>query len=130
MMAAIVVPAGSRSIAMTCAFLVPVRILSSADGAARAEFGRFDDLDLVAFTWRERGAVLRLDFDVVMGSSEVLYDVLRRTTSAPPKANHPAGLDPKAAAAAPISHIHAPFARECQSILSNMIALLQTRDRG
>jgi hypothetical protein len=58
-----------------------------------------------------------------MGSSEVLYDVLRRTTSAPPKANHPAGLDPKAAAAAPISDIHARFARECQSILSNMIAL-------
>jgi len=29
---------------------VPVRILSSADEAIRAEFGRFDDLDLVAFT--------------------------------------------------------------------------------
>ena len=83
MMAAIVVPA--CSIATTCAFLLPARVLASEPEAASTGTGRFDDLLLAVFTVRELVTVLRLDFVLVMGPSQGLRDAIRRTTSAPPR---------------------------------------------
>jgi hypothetical protein len=90
-MDAIVAPAPSCSIATTRAFFVPVRIFGRAVGAVPEDSGRFADLDLAVFTWRERGAGLRLEH----------------------------------ASAAPSPHINARFAKECQCILSKMMALWQ-----
>jgi hypothetical protein len=85
MMAAIVVPARSRSIATTCACLVPARVLASAPETAPTDTDRFDDLRLAVFAGRDPVAVLRLDFVLVMGPSQGLRDAIRRTTSAPPR---------------------------------------------
>ena len=123
MMAAIVVPARSRSIATTCAFLVPARVLGGAPEAAPTGTGRFDDLRLAVLTGRERVTVLSLDFVLVMGSSRGLRDAIRRTTSAPPRQITRRGSAQKRASAASSQHSNARFAEECQSILSNMIAL-------
>jgi hypothetical protein len=84
MMAATVVPARSCSIATTCAFLLPARVLATAEVAITGT-GRFDDLRLVVFAGRERVVALGLDFVLVMGSSRGLRDAIRRTTSAPPR---------------------------------------------
>ena len=51
-MAAIVAPARSRSIAITCAFLVPVRVVGSPVATVRAGAVRFDDR-LVEYTLDE-----------------------------------------------------------------------------
>jgi len=89
MIAAIVVPAGIRSIARMRACLVSGRIAVFEDeGASRMR-------DLVLFVDREveRAAALGFDLGLVMESSEV-----RATPSAAPpqprRANHPAGRDP------------------------------------
>ena len=85
MMAEIVVPAWFLSMARTCEFLVPARALATAAEAALTGAGRFDDLRIAIFTGRAVVAVLRLDLVLVMGASRGLRDVIRRTTSAPPR---------------------------------------------
>src|SRR6516165_11755175 len=121
MMAAIVVPARSRSIATTCAFLVPARVLGAPE-AVPTGTGRFDDLRLIVFG-RARVMAFGLDLVLVMGASGGLRDAIRRTTSAPPRQVTRRGPAQKRASAASIHHSNARFAEECQSILSNMIAL-------
>src|ERR1700752_5115433 len=69
MMAAVVAPARSCSIATTRAFLVPARALASAPETVLTGSGRFNDLRLAVLTRRERVAVLGLDFVLVMGPS-------------------------------------------------------------
>ena len=87
--AAIVVPAGVRSIAMIRACLVSGRIAVFEDDGAN----RMRVLDLLVDREVERTAAFGLDLGLVMGSSEV-----RATPSAAPpqprRANHPAGRDP------------------------------------
>jgi hypothetical protein len=89
MIAAIVVPAGVRSIAMIRACLVSGRIAVFEDEGAN----RTRVLDLLVDREVERTAAFGLDLGLVMGSSEV-----RATPSAAPpqprRANHPAGRDP------------------------------------
>src|SRR5664279_41468 len=67
MMAAIVVPAGARSITMMRASLVSGRIADFDDAAAN----RARDLPLLIFRAAELLAILVLDLALVMGSSEV-----------------------------------------------------------
>src|SRR5450759_2352993 len=67
MMAAIVVPAGARSIAMMRACLVSVRTADFDDAAA----DRARDLPLLIFRAAERVVTLVFDLDLVMGSSEL-----------------------------------------------------------
>lgn len=90
MIAAIVVPAGIRSIAMIRACLVSGRIAVFKDEGAN----RKRVLDLLVDREVERTAAFCLDLGLVMGSSEV-----RATPSAAPpqprRANHPAGRDPR-----------------------------------
>lgn len=90
MIAAIVVPAGIRSIAMIRACLVSGRIAVFKDEGAN----RMRVLDLLVDREVERTAAFCLDLGLVMGSSEV-----RATPSAAPpqprRANHPAGRDPR-----------------------------------
>src|SRR6266436_3617844 len=89
MIAAIVVPAGIRSIARMRACLVSGRIAVFEDEGA----SRVRDLDLLVDREVERAAAFSFDLGLVMGSSEV-----RATPSAAPpqprRANHPAGRDP------------------------------------
>src|SRR6266550_9526511 len=89
MIAAIVVPAGIRSIAMIRACLVSGRIAVFEDEGA----DRMRVLDLLVDRELERTAAFGLDLGLVMGSSEV-----RATPSAAPpqprRANYPAGRDP------------------------------------
>src|SRR6516162_3913975 len=122
MMAAIVVPARSCSIATTCAFLVPARVLGGAPDAVPMGTGRLDDLRLVIFG-RARVIAFVLDLVLVMGASGDLRDAIRRTTSAPPRQVTRRGSTQKRASAASSHHSNARFAEECQSIPSNMIAL-------
>jgi hypothetical protein len=129
MMAAIVVPARSFSMARTWAFLVPLRALASVPEPASTGSGRFDDLRLAVFAGRERVTVLSLDFVLVMGASQGLRDAIRRTTSAPPRCMTRRGSAQKHASAAPSPHSNARFEEECQSISSNMIALAG-KDKG
>ena len=80
---------------------------------------------------RERGFDLRvvraaerveaLDFDFVMGSSEVVRRDPPHHLS-PARANRPAGQDPKAVSTAASSHSNAPIKPESQSILSKIVA--------
>src|SRR6266849_92433 len=67
MIAAIVAPAGVRSIAMMRACLVAGRAAGFDDAGA----GRLRDLDLLDFREAERVAALVVDLGLVMGSSEV-----------------------------------------------------------
>jgi hypothetical protein len=83
-MAAFIVPARSCSIATTCAFLLPARVLATAPEAAMTGIGS-DDLVLADFTGRALVTVIVLDFVLVMGSSRGLRDAIRRTTSTPPR---------------------------------------------
>src|SRR6267378_8358951 len=89
MIAAIVVPAGVRSIAMIRACLVSGRVAVYEDEGD----SRVRDLDLLVDREVERAAALGFDLGLVMESSEV-----RATPSAAPpqprRANHPAGRDP------------------------------------
>src|SRR5712671_5260984 len=89
MIAAIVVPAGVRSIAMIRACLVSGRIAVFADEGA----DRMRVLDLLVDREMGPAAALGFDLGLVMGSSEV-----RATPSAAPpqprRANYPAGRDP------------------------------------
>src|SRR5258706_6642982 len=91
MIAAIVAPAGDRSIAMMRACLVWAPVAGLNDpGADRAR-----DLGLLVFRAAERVAAFGLDLGLVMGSSEVCAT----PSVAPPQprpANRPAGQDPEA----------------------------------
>jgi len=91
MIAAIVVPAGIRSIARMRACLVSGRIAVFEDEGAN----RVRDLDILVDREVERAAAFSFDLGLVMGSSEV-----RATPSAAPpqprRANHPAGQNPEA----------------------------------
>jgi hypothetical protein len=80
MIAATVAPAGFLSIAMMLACLVSGRAPDSDDAAAE----RLRDMGLAVFRAVERVADFGLDLGLVMGSSKVLRDAIRRTTSAPP----------------------------------------------
>jgi len=95
MMAAIVVPAGVRSIARMRACLVPGCVAGFADEGT----DRVRDLGLLVFRGPERDVALAFDLDLVMGSSEVIA-----TPSAalpqPRPGKTPAGQDPKRAFAA------------------------------
>src|SRR5712672_3126157 len=91
MIAAIVAPAGVRSIAMIRACLVSGRIAIFEDeGASQVRV-----LDLLADREVERAAALGFDFGLVM------WDPLRFVRRQPPhhlspaQANYPAGRDPK-----------------------------------
>ena len=113
MIAAIVVPAGVRSIAMIRACLVSGRIAVFDDEGAN----RMRVLDLLVDREVERTAAFGLDLGLVMGSSEV-----RATPSAAPpqprRANHPAGRDPMGAPRPhPSRHSNAPIKDESQSFL-------------
>jgi hypothetical protein len=92
--------------------------LARAPETAATVTDRFDDLRLAAFAGRERVAILRLDFVLVMGR-----DAIRRTTPTPPGQMTRQGRPQKRAAAASSPNSNARFAEECQSILGNMIAL-------
>jgi len=78
--AAIVPPAGARSIAMMRACLVSGR----AAGFDDTGVGRLRGAVLTNFRPVERVAVFGFDLGFVMGSSEVSRGAVRRTTSAPP----------------------------------------------
>src|SRR5258705_12680542 len=67
MMAAIVAPAGARSMATIWACLVPGRIADLGDAGA----DRLRDVASAVFRAVERVAAFGLDLDLVMGSSEV-----------------------------------------------------------
>src|SRR5467141_5084137 len=113
MIAAIVVPAGVRSIAMIRACLVSGRIAVFDDEGAN----RMRVLDLLVDREVERTAAFGLDLGLVMGSSEV-----RATPSAAPpqprRANHPAGRDPMGRLGrTPSRHSNAPIKDESQSFL-------------
>src|SRR5258706_929643 len=121
MMAAIVAPAGARSIARMRACLVSGRAEVFGDEWADRERG----LDLLVVRAAERVEALDLDFDLdfVMGSSE-LCDAIRRTTSAPPGQN-PGRARPRSAHSPLQSHhSNAPIKPVSQSILSKIVALL------
>jgi hypothetical protein len=106
MIAAIVVPAGVRSIAMIRACLVSGRIAVFEDEGAN----RMRVLDLLVDREVERTAAFGLDLGLVMGSSEV-----RATPSAAPPqprpGKTPAGQDPEAR----IRHFKSPQQRSDQT---------------
>ena len=118
MIAAIVAPAGVRSIAMMRACLVAGRAADFDD----AGVGRLRDLDLLDFGEAERVAALAVDLGLVMGSSEA-----HATPSAAPPQPRPGqitrqGQTPKRASAAPSHHSNAPITPESQSFLSKIVA--------
>jgi hypothetical protein len=80
MIAAIVAPAGFLSIAMARACLVSGR----EAGFDAAGANRFRDAGLPVFRTFERVAAFGFDLGLVIESSEILRDAIRRTTSAPP----------------------------------------------
>jgi hypothetical protein len=92
MIAAIVAPAGVRSIAIIRACLVSGPAADLDDAGA----DRLRDAGLAVFRAVGRVAAIGLVLGLVMGSSEVSCDAIRRTTSAPPGQFTPAGLDPEA----------------------------------
>ena len=101
---------------------MPARVLATAPEVAPWGIGRLDDLRLVVFG-RARVIAFGLDLVLVMGASGGLRDAIRRTTSPPPRQVTRRGPAQKRASAASSHHSNARFAEECQSILSNMIAL-------
>src|SRR5258708_30562819 len=120
MIAAIVAPAGVRSIAMMRACLVSGRVADLDDFVT----GRARDLEALVFRAAERVAALAFDLGlVIMGSSEVCA-----TPSAarpqPRPGKTPGRADPEAASAAPSLHSNAPIKPKSQSILSKLLALL------
>src|ERR1022692_3597653 len=120
MMAAIVVPAGARSIAMMRACLVSVRTADFDDAAA----DRARDLPLLIFRAAERVATLVFDLDLVMGSSEVGAT----PSAAPPQPRlgklAGRGRTRSAPSVARSRYSNAPFKHESQSILSKIVAQL------
>src|SRR6202171_3831911 len=115
--AAIVAPAGARSMATIWACLVPGRVAGLGDAGA----DRLRDVGLAVFRAVERVAAFGLDLDLVMGSSEVHA----APSAAPPQPRPdkaPGGAIPKRALFAPSHHSNAPIKPESQSILSKIVA--------
>src|SRR5258708_6956959 len=125
MMAAIVAPAGDRSIAMMRACLVSGRDARLDD--AGTDCVRV--LPLLIFRAAERVATLVFDLNLVMGSSGVAR---RRPPHhlGPARANGRQGKTPKRASAAPSPHSNAPIKHGSQSILSKIVARWAGRFSG
>jgi len=70
------------------------------------------------------GRSFRLGFGLGHGILRSSRGAIRRTTSAPPGAKHPAGPDPKARLSRPSHRSNAPIRNESQSFLRKKIALL------
>src|SRR5260370_28601815 len=120
MIAAIVAPAGVRSIAMMRACLVLGRVGDLDAGSTDCS----RDLGLLAFRAGKRAAAFGLDLGLVMGSSEVHA----APSAAPPqprlgKTPGRARI-PRRAPVAPSHHSNAPIRQESQSILSKIVALM------
>src|SRR6202166_2079567 len=114
--AAIVAPAGARSMATIWACLVSGRVADLGDAGA----DRLRDVGLAFFRAVERVAAFGLDLGLVMGSSEV-----HATPSAAPPQPRPGngqGQIPKRASAARSHHSNAPIKPESQSFLSKIVA--------
>src|SRR5258706_9787353 len=106
MMAAIVAPAGVRSIASMRACLVS----GCAAGFAYEGTDRVRDLGLLVFRVPERVVALAFDLDLVMGSSEVMRRHPPHHLS-PARAKPRAGQDPEAR----IRHFKSPQQRSDQT---------------
>src|ERR1700736_5463944 len=121
MIAAIVAPAGVRSIARMRACLVPGRVEVFGDECADREPGL--DLLVVRATVRVEALDFDFDLDFLMGSSK-LCDAVRRITSAPPGQNP--GRARLRSAHSPLQshHSNAPIEPVSQSNLSKKVALL------
>src|SRR5258707_7166333 len=117
MIAAIVAPAGLRSIARMRACLVSDRADVSGDECADRR------LDLLIVCPAERVETLDFDLDFVMGSSEVM----RRHPPHHLSPANPAGQDLEASLSRSPSHdSNAPIRPKSQSNLSNIVARLTT----
>src|SRR6202790_2421683 len=117
MIAAMVAPAGVRSIAMMRACLVS----GPAAGFDDAGAGRLREAGLAVFRAVERVAAFDLDLGLVMGSSEV--DAT--PSAAPPQprpGKTPGRARPRSRPQPPRHHSNAPFKPESQSFLSKIVA--------
>src|SRR6266516_5232137 len=121
MIAAIVAPAGVRSIARMRACLVSGRVTVFEDEGADRERG----LDLLIVRAAERVEALDLDFnlDFVMGSSEVMRRHPPHHLS-PARAKPRQGKTRKREAPLQSHHSNAPIKPVSQSNLSKLVALL------
>src|SRR5258707_11361026 len=118
MIAAIVAPAGVRSIARMRACLVSGRVEVFGDECADLERG----LGLLVFRVPERVVALAFDLDLVMESSEVMRRHPPHHLS-PAQAKPRQGKTPKRAFATSSHHSNAPIKPESQSNLSKIVAL-------
>ena len=119
MIAAIVAPAGVRSIARMRACLVSGRVEVFGDECADRERG----LDLRVVRAAERVVALAFDLDLVMGSSEVVRRHPPHHLS-PARAKPRQGKTPKRAFATSSHNSNAPIEPVSQSNLSKIVALL------
>src|SRR3989475_7615236 len=117
MIAAIVAPAGVRSIARMRACLVSGRAEVFGDECADRKRG----LDLLVTRADERVEALDFDLDLVMGSSEVMRRHPPHHLS-PARAKPRQGKTPKRAFATSSHHSNAPLKPISQSILSKIVA--------
>src|SRR5713101_2027661 len=119
MIAAIVAPAGVRSIARMRACLVSGRVEGFGDECTDRERG----LDLLLVRLPDRVVALAFDLDLVMGSSEVMRRHPPHHLS-PARAKPRQGKTPKRAFATSSHHSNAPIRPVSQSNLSKIVALL------
>jgi hypothetical protein len=119
MIAAIVAPAGVRSIASMRACFVSGRVEVFGDECADRERG----LDLLVLRAAERVEALDFDLDFVMGSSEVMRRHPPHHLS-PARTKPRQGKTPKRSLATSSHHSNAPIEPVRQSNLSKIIALL------
>src|ERR1700674_1325505 len=119
MIAAIVAPAGARSIARMRACLLSGRVEVPGDECADRARG----LDLVVVRAAERVEALDLDLNLVMGSSEVMRRHPPHHLS-PARAKPRQGKTPKRAFATSSHHSNAPIEPVSQPNLSKIVALL------
>src|SRR5437899_4820638 len=120
MIAAIVAPAGVRSIVRMRACLVSGRVEVFGNECADRERG----LDLLVVRAAARVEALDFDLDLVMGSSEVMRRHPPHHLS-PARAKPRQGKTPKRAFAASSHHSNAPIKPISQSNLSKIVALLR-----
>src|SRR6266436_6088336 len=118
MIAAIVTPAGVRSIVRMRACLVSGRVEVFGNECADRERG----LDLLVVRAAARVEALDFDLDLVMGSSEVMRRHPPHHLS-PARAKPRQGKTPKRAFAASSHHSNAPIKPISQSNLSKIVAL-------
>jgi hypothetical protein len=118
MIAAIVAPAGFRSIAM----MRPCLVTGPAVDLEAAGTDRLRDACLPAFRTFERFAAFGFDLGLVMESSEVCATPSAAPPQPRPAKSEPAGQDPEAGFSRSGRHSNALFEPECQSILSKIVA--------